>query len=133
MFLRRGFSKSRVLRVHKRVFMQIENRPWGFYEVLIDLPNYKVKRITVNPGKRLSYQYHEWRQEQWVVVLGTLSVVLDDEKVFRKEGESIRIPLGARHRAWNETDNNVQFIEIQTGDYFGEDDIIRIEDDFNRV
>jgi mannose-6-phosphate isomerase len=112
--------------------MEIEYRPWGFYEVLIDLPNYKVKRITVNPGKRLSYQYHEWRQEQWVVVLGTLSVVLDDEKVFRKEGESIRIPLGARHRAWNETDSNVQFIEVQTGDYFGEDDIIRIEDDFNR-
>jgi mannose-6-phosphate isomerase len=113
--------------------MQIEYRPWGSYEVLLDSPEYKVKRITVNPGKRLSYQYHEWRQEQWVVVLGTLSVVLDDEKVFRKEGESIRIPLGARHRAWNETDSDVQFIEVQTGAYFGEDDIIRIEDDFNRV
>ena len=111
----------------------IEERPWGFYEVLIDLPNYKVKRITVNPGKRLSYQYHEQRQEQWVVVLGTLSIVLDDEKVFRKVGESIKIPLGARHRAWNETDNNVQFIEVQTGTYFGEDDIVRIEDDYNRA
>lgn len=112
--------------------MELEKRPWGFYEVLIDSPNYKVKRVTVNPGKRLSYQYHEQRQEQWVVVLGTLSIVLDDEKVFREVGESIKIPLGARHRAWNETDTNVQFIEIQTGTYFGEDDIIRIEDDFNR-
>lgn len=113
--------------------MQIENRPWGFYEVLIDLPNHKVKRITINPGKRLSYQYHEQRQEQWVVVLGTLSIVLDGEKVFREVGESIKIPLGARHRAWNETDTNVQFIEVQTGKYFGEDDIVRIEDDYSRV
>ena len=111
----------------------IEYRPWGFYEVLIDLPNYKVKRITVNSGKRLSYQYHEQRQEQWVVVLGKLSIVLNDKKVFRKVGGSIKIPLGAKHRAWNETSGNVQFIEIQTGKYFGEDDIIRLEDDYSRI
>lgn len=113
--------------------MEVQLRPWGFYEVLIDLPNYKVKRITINPGNRLSYQYHEKRQEQWTVVLGTLTIILDDKKVFRKVGGSIKIPLGARHRAWNETSENVQFIEVQTGKYFGEDDIVRIEDDYNRV
>jgi mannose-6-phosphate isomerase len=62
-----------------------------------------------------------------------LTIILDDEKVFRSTGESIRIPLGAKHRAWNETDEEVIFIEVQTGSYFGEDDIIRIEDDYNRV
>ena len=85
-------------------------RPWGGYFVLYDGPDCKVKNI----------------------VKGELTIVLDDEKVFRKYGESIRIPKGSRHRAWNETDEQVEFIEVQTGTYFGEDDIIRIEDDYNR-
>lgn len=111
---------------------QKENRPWGSYEVLLNSPECKVKRITVNPGQRLSYQYHYKRQEQWTVVRGNLTILLDDEKVFRSVGESIKIPLGAKHRAWNETDELVQFIEVQTGTYFGEDDIIRIQDDYGR-
>ena len=107
-------------------------RPWGEYEILLDEWNVKVKRIRVKPGQRLSYQYHNKRREQWIVVKGNLTIVLDDEKVFRSPGESIKIPLGARHRAWNETDEDVVFIEVQTGIYFGEDDIVRIEDDYNR-
>tara|TARA_B100000609_G_C17210287_1_gene433398 strand:+ start:379 stop:1113 length:735 start_codon:yes stop_codon:yes gene_type:complete len=111
---------------------EVDERPWGKYEVLLDADNVKVKRITVNPGQRLSYQYHNKRKEQWTIVEGNLTIVLDDEKVFRNKGESITIPLGAKHRAWNETDEPVIFIEVQTGTYFGEDDIIRIEDDYAR-
>ena len=111
---------------------QVVHRPWGAYEVLLDSPECKVKRITVLPGQRLSYQYHFKRQEQWTVVRGNLTILLEDEKVFRAPGESIKIPVGAKHRAWNETDELVQFIEVQTGEYFGEDDIIRIHDDYGR-
>ena len=107
-------------------------RPWGMYEVLLDAKDVKVKRITVDPKQRLSYQFHFKRQEQWTVVSGNLTIVLDGEKVFREPGESIKIPLGATHRAWNETDEPVVFIEVQTGTYFGEDDIVRVEDDYSR-
>lgn len=113
-------------------YNKIEKRPWGTYEVLLDSDECKVKRIIVSPGQKLSYQYHTKRRENWIVVKGNLTIILDDEKVFRSEGESIKIPLGARHRAWNETEKPVQFIEVQTGTYFGEDDIIRIEDDYGR-
>ena len=111
---------------------EVDERPWGKYEVLLDAWNVKVKRITVNPHSRLSYQYHDKRREQWTVVKGNLTIVLDDDKVFRYPGESIHIPLGAKHRAWNETEEEVVFIEVQTGTYFGEDDIVRIEDDYDR-
>ena len=111
----------------------IDVRPWGHYEVLYDDDNCKVKKIAVKPFSRLSYQYHDKRREQWTVVSGELTIVLDDEKVFRSPGESIHIPLGAKHRAWNETDTPVVFIEVQTGTYFGEDDIHRLEDDFDRA
>ena len=109
-----------------------ETRPWGKFEVLLDAPDVKVKRITVNPGQRLSYQYHEKRREVWTVVKGMLTIVLEDEKLFRGKGQSIKIPLGDKHRAWNETESPVVFIEVQTGTYFGEDDIIRIKDDYKR-
>ena len=110
-----------------------ETRPWGTYEVLLDTEYCKVKRIIVKPHNRLSYQYHNKRREQWTVVKGNLTIILDDEKIFRTAGESVHIPLGARHRAWNETDEEIIFIEVQTGSYFGEDDIIRIEDDYKRT
>ena len=110
-----------------------QSRPWGEYEILLDEWNVKVKRIRVKPNKRLSYQYHNKRREEWIVVKGNLTIILDDDKVFRYPGESIHIPIGARHRAWNETDEDVIFIEVQTGTYFGEDDIIRLEDDFDRI
>ena len=110
-----------------------QSRPWGEYEILLVEWNVKVKRIRVKPNKRLSYQYHNKRREEWIVVKGNLTIILDDDKVFRYPGESIHIPIGARHRAWNETDEDVIFIEVQTGTYFGEDDIIRLEDDFDRI
>ena len=110
-----------------------QSRPWGEYEILLDEWNVKVKRIRVKPNKRLSYQYHNKRREELIVVKGNLTIILDDDKVFRYPGESIHIPIGARHRAWNETDEDVIFIEVQTGTYFGEDDIIRLEDDFDRI
>ena len=87
---------------------------------------------TINPKQRLSYQYHHKRQEQWVVVIGRLSIVLDGNKLIREASETISIPLGSHHRAWNETEDVVVFIEVQTGTYFGEDDIVRISDDYKR-
>ena len=115
----------------QRVY-EVEIRPWGMYEVLLNSPECKVKRITVDPGQKLSYQYHFHRSENWTVVKGELTIILDDEKIFRKVGESVKIPQGAKHRAWNETDEIVQFIEVQTGTYFGEEDIVRVQDDYNR-
>lgn len=110
----------------------IETRPWGTYEVLLDAENVKVKRIVVNPNQRLSYQYHHKRQEHWTIVEGELTIVLEDYKHYRNPGESIYIELGAKHRAWNQTNDPVTFIEVQTGTYFGEDDIVRLEDDYAR-
>jgi mannose-6-phosphate isomerase len=107
-------------------------KPWGLYEVLLDDELTKVKRITVYPGHRLSLQSHEHRQEQWTVIEGKLTVVLGDEQLIFYPGESVHIPLGAKHRAWNKGDEIVQFIEVQTGTYFGEDDITRYEDDYGR-
>lgn len=110
----------------------IETRPWGTYEVLLDAENVKVKRIIVNPNQRLSYQYHYKRQEHWTVVEGELTIILNEYDHLRLPGDSIHIPLGAHHRAWNKTDLPVTFIEVQTGTYFGEDDIVRLEDDYSR-
>lgn len=113
--------------------MEIENRPWGTYEVLLDSDYCKVKEIVVNPNQKLSYQSHEQRQEQWTIVSGRLAVVLDGKTTVHYPGESVHIPLGAKHRAWNDSNELVKFIEVQTGTYFGEDDIIRYEDDYARV
>jgi mannose-6-phosphate isomerase-like protein (cupin superfamily) len=111
----------------------INRRPWGFYEVLSDQNNYKVKKIKVNPGKRLSLQSHARRSEHWIVVTGTGVVTVNGNNVELGEGASIDIPKGAAHRISNPGDSPLVFIEIQTGDYFGEDDIIRLEDDFGRA
>lgn len=107
-------------------------RPWGYYEVLLDAPYTKVKEITVEPGHRLSYQSHHKREEYWTVVKGNLTVILEGKEHTLYTGKSIHIPVGSKHRAWNKTDKLVQFIEVQTGAYFGEDDIIRYEDDYER-
>ena len=109
-----------------------EQRPWGFYEILLETDYTKVKQMTVNPGQRLSYQYHSKRKEFWTIVNGSATVILDDEKILIAQGESINIPLGAKHRIMNETNELVVFIEVQTGTYFGEDDIIRIDDEYGR-
>jgi mannose-6-phosphate isomerase len=109
-----------------------EERPWGFYEILLDTDYTKVKQITVNPGQRLSYQYHNQRKEYWTIVQGYATIILDDNKVFRSQGESIHIPLGAKHRIMNEEESPLIFIEVQVGEYFGEDDIVRLDDDYGR-
>lgn len=111
----------------------IENRPWGSYEVLLDDPIVKVKRIIVNPKQQLSYQYHQHRSENWTIVSGVAEVVLDDVVHVLHPSEHIFIPQGAKHRIRNPFDEPVVFIEVQTGTYFGEDDIIRLSDDYGRV
>jgi phosphomannomutase / phosphoglucomutase len=110
-----------------------DHRPWGFYEILSDERDHKVKRITVYPGKRLSYQRHRQRSEHWHVVSGNAVVNLDDREISVSEGESIDIPCGGAHRIANPGDRNMVFIEVQRGTYFGEDDIERLEDDYGRA
>jgi len=107
--------------------------PWGSWEVLLDEPDYKVKRITVLPGKRLSYQKHFRRKEHWMVVEGKAVVTLDGEDIFLNKGETIDIPQEAAHRIANRENEQMTFIEIQLGEYFGEDDIVRLEDDYGRA
>ena len=106
--------------------------PWGKWEVLLDEPTYKVKRITVNPGHRLSYQKHFKRKEHWMIVQGKSTVTLNDRKIPLKSGEHIDIDFEVAHRIANYGSDPVVFIEIQQGNYFGEDDIIRLEDDYGR-
>jgi len=107
-------------------------RPWGSFTVLDEGTNYKVKRLEVLPGKRLSYQRHRHRAEHWFVVQGTAKVTLNDREFLVPAGEAIDIGLGAAHRIENAEHERLIIIETQTGDYFGEDDIERIEDDFGR-
>tara|TARA_B100000900_G_scaffold411575_1_gene431547 strand:- start:1032 stop:1376 length:345 start_codon:yes stop_codon:yes gene_type:complete len=109
-----------------------ETRPWGKYEILLSSDFCKVKKITVNPGGRLSYQYHYKRSEVWTVTSGVATITLDDEVQDYKYGETVLIPQGTKHRVENRGDENLEFIEVQHGSYFGEDDIVRIEDDYNR-
>ncbi len=107
--------------------------PWGKWEVLVDSNYCKVKRIIVNKNKRLSYQKHIHREETWFVVQGTATVVLNDKEIILNTGESIFIPKQAHHRVGNFGTQDLIFIEIQRGDYFGEDDIIRLDDDYGRI
>lgn len=111
---------------------EIGERPWGKYYVLYDEPNFKMKRIEVLPGQRLSYQYHHHRQEAWTIIRGTAKIVIDNEEKTYIYGETILIPRTAKHRIENIGDDLLIFIEVQTGTYFGEDDIVRIEDDYQR-
>jgi mannose-6-phosphate isomerase len=120
---------------HETVAMELEHdvRPWGAYWVLEDAPTHKVKRIEVAPGSRLSYQRHEQRAEHWVVISGTAEVTVDGAVHVLEPGGAIDIPRGAAHRMKNPGVEPLVFVEVQLGDYFGEDDIERLEDDFGRV
>jgi mannose-6-phosphate isomerase len=111
----------------------MEKRPWGGYDVLADEQSHKVKRMTVNPGHRLSYQRHAHRSEHWFVFEGTATVTLDGVEHVVATGEAIDIPLGAAHRIGNNDVGPLVFIEVQHGTYFGEDDIERLEDDYGRL
>ena len=110
----------------------IEEREWGSFEHLLDESYCKVKRIIVKPHQRLSYQYHHKRAEAWVIVQGVATVTLNDKEFTYKEGEIVDIEVGMKHRVENKFDKDLIFIETQTGTYFGEDDIVRIEDDYGR-
>ena len=112
---------------------EYDERPWGSYTVLDDaMADHKVKRIVVAPGKRLSYQTHKFRAEHWFVVSGAATVVLDGRVLDLGPGDSVDIAIGAAHRCENHGREPVVFIEVQHGTYFGEDDIVRLEDDFGR-
>lgn len=111
---------------------KFDRRPWGTFTVLDEGENFKVKRIEVLPGKRLSYQKHSQRAEHWFVVQGTAKVTLDDRDIEVKTGNAIDIAIGSAHRVENPGDELLVFIEVQRGDYLGEDDIVRLQDDFGR-
>ena len=109
-----------------------EERPWGSFENLLDEEYCKVKRLIVKPGQRLSYQYHYKRDECWVIVQGAATVTLDDKIHTFIEGDVVQIEYGTKHRVENKSEQDLIFIETQTGTYFGEDDIVRLEDDYGR-
>ncbi len=112
---------------------RFDQRPWGTFTVLDEADGFKVKRIEVLPGKRLSYQKHAQRAEHWVVVHGTAKVTLDDRDIIVEAGEAIDIAIGAAHRVENTGSERLVFIEVQRGGYLGEDDIVRMQDDFGRA
>jgi mannose-1-phosphate guanylyltransferase/mannose-6-phosphate isomerase len=122
-------KKREEIIIHKKAF-----RPWGWYTNIEgnDYNGFKVKRIAVYPGKRLSLQSHNQRSEHWVIVKGNAKVTLGDEELFLNKDQNVYIPIGTLHRIENVGDELLEFTETQIGDYLGEDDIIRYEDDFGR-
>jgi len=120
-------SKRREATEHKRMY-----RPWGYYQSIDQGARYQVKRIVVSPGHRLSLQKHYHRAEHWIVVQGTAEVTRGEETVIVHENESIYLPIGAVHRLVNPGKINLELIEVQTGSYLGEDDIVRIDDVYKR-
>ncbi len=114
--------------LHRRVY-----RPWGSYESIDKSDTFQVKRITVKPGASLSLQMHHHRSEHWIVVKGTATVTRGEEVFTVKQNESTYIPLGVKHRLTNHTSENLELIEVQSGHYLGEDDIVRFEDVYGRT
>jgi mannose-6-phosphate isomerase len=107
-------------------------RPWGTWQVLDEGPGYKVKRIEVVPGHRLSYQTHAHRSEHWIVVTGVATCLIDGRTVMAEPGESVHVAIGQAHRIANEHREELVIIEIQRGAHTEEDDIVRLEDDYGR-
>ena len=113
--------------------LYMEKRPWGSFFVLSDEKDFKNKKIEVNPSKRLSYQFHNKRSELWYILNGEGIVTINEKKTKVKKGSVVTIKKLEKHRIENNSSEILTFIEIQTGTYFGEDDIVRIEDDFDRI
>jgi mannose-6-phosphate isomerase len=113
--------------------METGERPWGSYTVLEENKNYKIKRIEVKAGHRLSLQMHHHRSEHWIVVSGTAKVTRDEEEYIVNVNESTFIPMGTVHRLQNPGIIPLIIIEVQSGEYLGEDDIIRLHDDYQRA
>jgi mannose-6-phosphate isomerase len=111
----------------------IDHRPWGFYEILRDGTDFKIKRIVVYPGKRMSLQRHFYRREHWYILAGEAAVTCRNEQIFMKKGDFIDIPVKVLHRVLNSGTDDLVFIEIQSGEPCREDDIERIEDDYGRI
>jgi mannose-1-phosphate guanylyltransferase/mannose-6-phosphate isomerase len=114
--------------MHRRVA-----RPWGWYDTLETGDRFQVKRIGVNPGASLSLQMHHHRAEHWIVVNGTAEVTCNDQVFLMTENQSTFIPLGAKHRLKNPGLVELEMIEVQSGNYLGEDDIVRFEDTYGRA
>ena len=108
-------------------------RPWGWYRIIDEGENYKVKNIEVKPGCKLSLQMHHHRAEHWVVVSGTAVVTLDNKKIVLSSNQSTFIPIGVKHRLENPGKLPLHIIEVQSGSYLEEDDIVRFKDDFGRT
>ena len=108
-------------------------RPWGWYETVSEVPGNKVKRIRVHPGQQLSLQKHHQRAEHWVVVLGTARITVGERVLDMAAGQHVDIAVGEVHRLANLTGEPVEIVEVQFGAYLGEDDIVRLQDDYGRV
>jgi mannose-6-phosphate isomerase-like protein (cupin superfamily) len=125
--------RSRPLIRDYGVVTEHTERPWGGYTVLAEARDFKVKTIEVLPGQRLSYQRHSRRAEHWFVVRGEGVVTLDGQEIGVRRGDTVDVALGAAHRIRNTGTEPLMFVEVQHGDYFGEDDIVRLDDDYGRV
>lgn len=110
-----------------------ETRPWGEFENLLDNNLCKVKQIIIKPGQSPSYQYHFKRSEVWILIQGEGELKLNDEIRFVKKWDIIQVPVGSKHQIKNTNSQDLIFIEVQLGDYFGEDDIVRLEDNYGRL
>jgi mannose-6-phosphate isomerase-like protein (cupin superfamily) len=113
--------------------MEIDHRPWGSYEVLLDAEDVKVKRISIKPGEAPSYQYHYKRKEIWTIVSGQGQLRLNDEFIDVVAGQTVFVDFQDKHQIKNTGKENLVFIETQLGTYFGEDDIVRLEDNYGRI
>ncbi|MDC3142423.1 mannose-1-phosphate guanylyltransferase/mannose-6-phosphate isomerase [Prochlorococcus sp. AH-716-I17] len=114
--------------VHKKVF-----RPWGYYKSIEEDERWQIKKIVVNPGDSLSLQLHHHRSEHWIIVKGTAKIEIDEKEMLFTENQSVYIPLGSKHRLSNPGKVPLTLIEVQSGEYLGEDDIIRFKDEYNRI
>jgi mannose-1-phosphate guanylyltransferase/mannose-6-phosphate isomerase len=112
---------------------QFEVRPWGRFQILVDGDDFKSKTLLVDPGAQLSYQSHQKRAEHWIIIKGVGEVVLDGKTISVSEGQHIHIPVGSKHRIRNTGSAPLQFVEVQLGSYFGESDITRYDDDYQRA
>jgi len=113
--------------------LEAVEKPWGSYTNLMDEQYTKVKKILISPGQSPSYQYHFKRSELWIIVKGIAEVKIDDNVTSHIIGDVIKIPKEAKHQVTNIGETDLVFVEIQLGEYFGEDDIVRLEDKYGRV
>ena len=114
-------------------YLARETRPWGNYQVLHASSGFQVKRVELNPASRLSLQLHNKREELWTIVAGEGIAVVNVQEIKVKRGSTVRIPIGEKHRIGNTGKVPLVFVEVQLGDYLGEDDIVRFQDDYNRL